>query len=60
MKCYHNIFHPNLSPCPNEGVYVSTTHLGNLTDGWVWCEEHKPKNSILISEKMVENDVTTR
>ncbi len=40
-RCYHNRWHPTEPRCPNEAV-VQGAHLGNMTDGWLWCAEHMP------------------
>jgi len=47
--CYHNRFHPSEKPCPNEGIWRGKK-LGNPTDTWTWCDEHKPPNVVPAEE----------
>lgn len=40
-ECYYMKFCPTLPQCANTEVDYRTLKLGNLTDEWTWCEEHR-------------------
>jgi hypothetical protein len=46
--CFKNKFHPIEPPCKNEGLYRSALIVGNATDNWTWCEQHKPNLPVVI------------
>lgn len=39
-RCYWNKFSTRYQQCSNVAVGPRAQKLGNMTDDWVWCEEH--------------------
>lgn len=47
-ECYYMKFCPTLPQCTNTEVDYHTLKLGNPTDKWTWCKEHRDSLGISV------------
>jgi hypothetical protein len=45
-QCFANTFHPWLPRCENPARWRGKT-VGNITDEWVWCDDHAAGSDML-------------
>jgi hypothetical protein len=48
-------YNPLMPRCKRVGKWRGKS-LGNFTDEWVWCDDHKPKEAIPADRDTLEAD----